>query len=228
MRISKTSITSSFLIIVAILGVMFSALQYFSNPRPSLHATVHGYPHHHLIDWEHIDVLERHGIYERSIFGKNSGHVERVHGVFHIFLENNGNEIARNVSIIVDYAIGMMVARDNETEVILGDKTILGDMKPNEEATVISWTTTSERLHQFSRPRVTITYDNGIVDLDQRYEIEGVLRFVHKNHLHIFSIPVFALLLFVVSMLIFGTLTRRIEKKKPDESSVNIDDKKEN
>lgn len=223
MKVSRSAVINSILILVAVLGVMFSALQYFSNPRPSLQATIRGYPHYHLIDWESTDLLERQTIRGKSVFGEQSDDVDRVSGVFHILLDNEGSETARNISIVVDYAIGMMISQRNESKIIYGDKVILGDMKPNEDATIISWTTTPATLYRFGRPRVTITHDNGIVELDQRYEIEGVLRFVHRNHLHIFFVPILGGCIFIISLLMIVGRSRRKEAQNANAAVENDD-----
>ena len=167
-------------ILIAILSVLFAALQYFSIPRSSLQAVVHGYPYHHFTDQKKLDDnLVQHELQHSSLLGENFFEFNGVSGVYEILLLNRGNTAAKNVRIFIKYAKRMVISRNSEKSFVKGDEVNIGNVNPNEEIKVISWTSGSAKLYRSFAPDISITHDNGVVKLDHRYEIEGIFRTLH-------------------------------------------------
>ena len=190
-----STVSQLLLICVTILSVTYTILQYYSTSEPSLNAVVRGYPHHHLINWTKLELHDRNVMHQLSLFNEQKNRASRAYGIFDISLKNDGDEVAKNVSIVIGDSIGMRISRSKKKEIVEGNTVVLGDIKPGEEAQIISWIAGSTRLFPTIDPDITITHDNGVVELDHRYEIEGFLRFIHKNNLHILLlmiiVPVF-------------------------------------
>ena len=203
MKRRMPNIVEIVLIVIAALGMMFGALQYLSTSRPSLYAVVHGYPHYHIIDWQVLDSSKRSSLQAASHFPELSEEIENISGVYHISLTNEGDEVARDAVIVIGNSIGMMILRNKEFEFVGGHKAQLGDIRPGEDAIIVSWSTGNTRLFQTRDPDITITHDNGTVAMDYRYEIRGILRFAHKNYIHsiLFGIVIVALALAIMNIL---------------------------
>ena len=210
MSVTRSTIVQVFLVTIAVAGVLFSALQYFSAPRPSLNAVVRGHPHHSLFDWASMDLeyifeLQRNSILRNELSSTQERYFSRIQtvgGVYDILLKNEGNEVARDVVVVVDHALGMKITRGEERQFVAGERFSLGDIKPNDEARIISWTRGNAPLYMLGDPDLSITYDNGVVELDKRYEIEGIVRFIHRNRLHIYFVPILFLVLSIALFVI--------------------------
>ena len=209
-------------LIFGIVGVVFATLQYLSTPRSSLQAVVHSYPHHSLTDWEYInDVIDRSEQQDLSFFGVTIYALDNVRGVYDIILLNSGNTVAKSVRVFVDGAIGMMISRNNNQSFAKGDEVNIGDINPNEEVEVISWTRRHTNWFYVAAQDISITHDNGVIELDYRYEIEGIFRFLDKHKVKIlFTISG---LLFVIS--IFVAIFRQTVRQPTQADDVSIDDK---
>ena len=183
------------IVAAAIATAIFTALQYYSSATPSVHAIVYGYPHYHLFDLERTDWSQRDILQNFSVFDDYS--VIFVKGVYHISLQNKGNTTAKNVTIYVNGARGMMVSRNDLANYLKGEEVIVGDIRPNEEIEVVSWTSLYLKLRAFSKPdNIRINFDNGTVDIDQRYEIAGITRLLHRTFREYY------LLIFIITVII--------------------------
>ena len=132
-----STVSQLLLICVTILSVTYTILQYYSTSDPSLNAVVRGYPHHHLINWTKPVLHDRNVMHQLSPFSEQENHASRAHGIFDISLRNDGDEVAKNVSIVIGDSIGMRVSRSKKKETVEGNTVVLGDMKPGEEAQII-------------------------------------------------------------------------------------------
>lgn len=201
----------------AILGAIFTGLQYFATTSASLHAVVRGFPHHHVINWSEQRLDKRQLIESATRFDELSSDTNRIGGVYEIFIINEGNEVARNVLVEIDNSLGMAVSRREDTSIIVGDKASLGNLTPDAEVNIVAWTTRNAKLYRSIDPPISITHDKGLAEIDNRYEIEGVLRFVHRNSLHVMLlIALWAVAVTTPFIIWIGSLNRA---KREDGSS---------
>lgn len=210
MNSSALTASNIVLAIVAFLSLAVAFLQFVSDQRPSLSAKLYGYPHHHLFDLTKSPLDEREIILKNSFFRQEAAKLHRVSGVYRALISNEGEAAAKDVNVNIDGGIGVMVLRAGKKEVIDGDSVTLGDIKPGEELELIAWTIFSAGLHTSRDPGITITYDNGVVQVKKMYEIEGALRFIHEHDLHVYFVISLWAVLAVVS---FAKLKSRENSK---------------
>ena len=173
---------------IAVLSLLFTMvstiylmLEYYSGP--SLYAEVRGYPHNHLMDWKKLDIREARKLGKSSFF---DGNITRISGVYDIILMNSGDTVAKGVRIFVPRSIGMMISRNDKKNFMEGDNVTIGDLNPNEEIKLVSWVSWYTSIFRFIEPEIRITYENGSVELDYRYEVSDFFRFLDRNLMKIF------------------------------------------
>ena len=220
-QLSSTTI-SVILLIVAILSLLIATLQFLSVARPSLYAKVHGYPQYHMINLDGVTHDAPKVIQSNSTLGNESADIRMRGGVFRILLSNEGDFVARNVNIFVGRGIGLRSSRANKVEIFAGDAADLGDLRPSEEMEIIAWTRRSGHLFQHLDPEINISYDNGVVDIDKIYEIDGVLRFVHKHDLHLYFVT-FLLPVILSGIAIMSFVAKVREARESGESEKDVE-----
>ena len=211
------------LAIVAFLSLVVSVLQYISYQKPSLYAKLYGYPHYHLFNLKDASRDERKTILDHSIFPENAADVLEVSGVYRFLISNEGESVAKEVNVNVPGGVGTLTLRAGKKEHSDGDSVSLGDIKPGERLELIAWTTKSARLWSSGEPDISITYDNGVAQVEQMYVIDGVLRFIHKYNLHVIFVLILAVVLVVASMAA-AAAEKKSKSKETTESTDNSED----
>lgn len=210
------------LVVLTFISTMAFVVQCVSLPKPSLRAIVYGQPHYHILDWEKLEHVEDKTIQKLTLFTSSKYPINSIQGVYRILLINAGNSVAKNTKIFVGDAIGMKIIRNNKTNVITGEEASIGDISPDEEVEVISWTIRNTKLYTFLPPNIKVHHDNGIAELDYRYEITGFLRNLHNHRYYIFlGLMIFGIAIAVGTAIAVGINTSSRSEENPD----NSDDK---
>ncbi|MXY39092.1 MAG: hypothetical protein F4160_14570 [Rhodospirillaceae bacterium] len=212
--------------IFAIPGSIISILLFYSTTEPQLYATVRGYPHHHLVDWRKAQLSEMRKIQQFIHLKKNTHLLRRIGGTYIITIENSGEKLARNVVIFIDNSVGMLISKRDKYRFLQENEISLGDLRPTEIVKVISWQYGSVRLRsRFASPKIDITHDDGVAKMDIRYEIDGYLRFLHRNNLQFWIALIFLSALFGIGvyLLISGAILIIMKMKKSNGSENKIE-----
>ena len=213
------------LAIAAFLSLVVSFLQYVSERKPSLYAKLYGYPHYHLFSLGDASLDERDIISNNTIFPENAAVVRWVSGVYRVLISNEGAAVAREVNVHVPGGIGTQTLRSDRKENTDGGSVSLGDIKPGEEVELIAWTTRPIKLRQSGEPDISITYANGVVEIEQMYLIDGALRFIHKYDLHLYFVGLLLVVL-VVALMAVANLEQESKSKETAESTDNSENKR--